>query len=85
MKTACSNNPKIKNLIEKNVKILKDIDNWIESDFARPFTTKISFCAGLSINSRNNAVYYPTINNLVNAFDSKEKIYSNVRKIVGNY
>eukprot|EP00347_Sterkiella_histriomuscorum_P002978 403366069 len=47
MKEACSSNPKIKNLIEKNVKILKDIDNWIESDFARPFTTKISFCAGL--------------------------------------
>jgi len=72
MKEACQSNQKIKNLIEKNVKILKDIDNWIESDFAKPFTTKISFCAGLSINSRNNAVYYPAIERFVSAFEKKE-------------
>ena len=85
MKDACSTNPKIKNLIEKNVKILKDIDNWIESDFARPFTTKISFCAGLSINSRNNAVYYPSINKFLSAFKEKEQIYKDVKTIVGKY
>jgi hypothetical protein len=68
MKEACSNNPKIKNLIEKNVKILKDIDNWIASDFAKPFETKISFCAGQSINNRNNAVYFPSINKFLEAF-----------------
>ena len=85
MMVACSTNLKIKNLIEKNVKILKDIDNWIASDFARPFTTKISFCAGLSINSRNNAVYYPSLNKFLNAFEKKEQIYKDTQTILRNY
>lgn len=72
MKEACTKNTKIKMLIEKNVKILKDIDNWIVSDFSKPFITKISFCAGFSINSKNNAVYFPSLNNLVKAFEGKE-------------
>jgi len=74
MKNACQSNQKIKNLIEKNVKILKDIDSWIESDFAKPFRTKISFCAGLSSNSRINGVYYPHLGKLVSAFSQKERI-----------
>ncbi len=75
MKFACQNNTKIKGLIEKNVKILKEIDTWIESDFAKPFITKISFCAGLSVNRNNNAVYYPNLDKVVKAFRNSENIY----------
>ena len=46
----CNGNWKIKNLIESNVKSLKNIEKWIEKDFAKTFTTKISFCAGLNMN-----------------------------------
>ena len=51
----------------------------------RPFTTKISFCAGLSINSRNNAVFYPAIDKFVQAFSKKEEIHQNMKKITGDY
>lgn len=45
----CVGNWKIKNLIESNVKSLKNIEKWIEKDFAKPFATKISFCSGMNI------------------------------------
>ena len=46
MKKACENNEKIKNLIEKNVKILKEVDHMIESDLEKPFHTRITFSLG---------------------------------------
>ena len=85
MKEACNTNKQIKTLIEKNVKILKAIDSWIDSDVAKPFKTKISFCAGLSINYKNNAVYYPEMDKFLDAFESKQKTYDNMKKIVSNY
>lgn len=43
LQESCRANPQIKNLIERNAKILKGIDRQISSDFARKFMTKISF------------------------------------------
>ena len=75
MKEACYKNVQIKMLIQKNVQILKDIDNWIISDFSKAFITKISFCTGVSVKDKNNAIFYPSINNLITAFEKRESIY----------
>ena len=64
---------------------MKDIDNYIVSDFSKPFITKISFCAGFSINNKNNAVYYPSINKLVSAFENKEKVFKDVSNFQKEY
>ncbi len=46
MHQACQNNLQIKELIEKNVKILKEVDHWIESDLEKPFHQRITINIG---------------------------------------
>jgi hypothetical protein len=72
-------------LIEKNVNILKDIDNWIDSDLVKPFRTRISFCAGLSSRRRVNGIFHPTHTNLAEGFKNIEKIYHETKEYAVNY
>jgi len=65
-------------LIEKNVKILKDIDTWIISEVNKPFKTRISFCGGNFTGSSNYGTFYPQINNLVKALESREAIHQDM-------
>ncbi|CDW78050.1 ef hand domain containing protein [Stylonychia lemnae] len=80
MQYACQNNQQIKDLIEKNVKILKEVDHWIESDLEKPFHTRITFTLGNS-NSRSKGVYYPSINKLVAALEERENVIRNYESI----
>jgi len=69
-------------LIEKNVKILKEVDHWIESDLEKPFHTRITFSLGCT-NSKSKGVYYPFINKLVTALEEREnviKYYENIKE-----
>ena len=80
MVDACSKNWKIKNLIESNVKSLKNIEKWIEKDFSKQFTTKISFCAGQTLNKNNNGVHHAHIDKITTAFKEGEAFYKQVKK-----
>lgn len=90
MQYACQNNQQIKDLIEKNVKILKEVDHWIESDLEKPFHTRITFTLGrysifavypYSMNSKSKGVYYPAINSLVQALEERESVIKNFESI----
>ena len=65
----------IRNLIEKNIKILKDIEKWIESDLAKPFQTKITFSQGIG-GIRTKGIFFPSVDNLVNAMAEREEMYT---------
>ena len=45
----------------------------IEKDFAKPFVTKISFCAGQSQNKNLNSVDHIQIDKMAKAFEEGEK------------
>eukprot|EP00347_Sterkiella_histriomuscorum_P010425 403376350 len=95
MQYACQNNQQIKDLIEKNVKILKEVDHWIESDLEKPFHTRITFTLGSQYfiiqqllhrnNSKSKGVYYPSINKLVSALEERESIIRNSENIKEEY
>lgn len=77
---ACCKNWKIKNLIEGNVKSLKNLQKGIEKDFYKGFTTKISFCPGQSLNNGNRTVSHWDIDKMVKAFEEGEKNYLYIKK-----
>ena len=81
MQWACANNLQIKELIEKNVKILKEVDQWIESDLEKPFHTRITFTLGSS-NSKSKGVFYPALDKLCNALEEREKCIKEWETIV---
>lgn len=68
MVDACVKDWRIKNLIETTFKRLKNLEKWIDRDFSRKFTTKISFTAGTIRNKNINSVDHLRISRLTNAF-----------------
>ena len=73
MKKACQCNLNINILFEEAVRILKDIKTLIASELAKFLTAYISFYIGLSTNSRNKPVIFPSINSFLNAFEMKSE------------
>jgi len=80
MRYACRDNNGIRALIDKNVKALKDVDHWIESDLSRPFQTRVTFSLS-NTNSKHQGTFFPAINNMLNALKETEEIKYNVEKI----
>ncbi|MDR3548630.1 MAG: hypothetical protein P4M11_10275 [Candidatus Pacebacteria bacterium] len=42
LSAAIRSNTQIKDIIEKNTRILNDVDRWISSDLAKPFQAKMA-------------------------------------------
>jgi len=62
------------------VKILKEVDHWIESDLEKPFHTRITFSLGCT-NSKQKGVFYPFLNRLVVALEERENVIRNYESI----
>lgn len=77
---ACSKDERIKKLIEKNLKLLKEVDHWIDSDLQKPFHTRITFSLGCT-SSKSKAIYYPFINKLLSTLEEREEIFQKYDKI----
>ena len=61
----------LKELLERNTQMLKEVDHWIDSDLEKPFHTRISFSMD-NTNSKLKGIFFPQLERLVKAFEEKE-------------
>ena len=54
------------------------MESWIEKDFAKQFSTRISFCSGIILNKNNNGVDHTQINRLQTGFTSSENTHRKI-------
>ena len=48
----------LKELLEPNTQMLKEVDHWIDSDLEKPFHTRISFSMD-NTNSKLKGIFFP--------------------------
>ena len=48
----------LKELVERNTQMLKEVDHWIDSDLEKPFHTRISFSMD-NTNSKLKGIFFP--------------------------
>lgn len=50
----------LKELLERNTQMLKEVDHWIDSDLEKPFHTRISFSMD-NTNSKLKGIFFPQL------------------------
>ncbi len=56
LSAAIRSNAQIKDIIEKNMRILNDVDRWISSDLAKPFQTRMALSLSAYLYLRTHTV-----------------------------
>lgn len=73
---ACFANWNIRNLIEKNLKSLKNLESQIDRDFAFRFIKRIPFCIDMKINQEIVHCNHNDIEKVGRAFETSEQMYA---------